>query len=126
MNGVLLSPPEIEMIAVLIIYLIPFAIGLYVLRLLIEALKKYLADDRPFTQERRQEQDKVRRTLAQELKAQRERCHMTQEFVAEKLSVSRQAVSKWETGKSEPSTSNLLALARLYDVDPAELLRGLG
>ena len=41
------------------------------------------------------------------------------------LNVSRQAVSKWETGAAEPSTSNLLALAKLYGVDPGDLLRGV-
>ena len=49
--------------------------------------------------------------------------NMTQEFVAESLGVSRQAVSKWETGLSEPSTTNLLALAKLYGVSAGELLR---
>ena len=48
---------------------------------------------------------------------------MTQEFVAERLGVSRQAVSKWENGTSDPSTSNLLALAKLYGVSPEELLK---
>ena len=48
---------------------------------------------------------------------------MTQEFVAESLGVSRQAVSKWESGASDPSTSNLLALAKLYGVSAEELLR---
>ena len=38
---------------------------------------------------------------------------MTQEFVAEALGVSRQAVSEWESGQSDPSTTNLLALAKL-------------
>ena len=50
---------------------------------------------------------------------------MTQEFVAESLGVSRQAVSKWESGASDPSTSNLLALARLYGVSAEELLRSV-
>lgn len=50
---------------------------------------------------------------------------MTQEFVAEALGVSRQAVSKWETGAAEPSTSNLLALARLYGVSAEELLKNV-
>ena len=50
---------------------------------------------------------------------------MTQEFVAESLGVSRQAVSKWENGTSDPSTSNLLALAKLFHVDPGELLTGV-
>lgn len=49
---------------------------------------------------------------------------MTQEFVAEAVGVSRQAVSKWETGAADPSTANLLALAKLYGVSAEELLRG--
>lgn len=48
---------------------------------------------------------------------------MTQEFVAEALGVSRQAVSKWETGQSDPSTANLIALAELFGLQPEELLR---
>ena len=68
----------------------------------------------------------VRRTLGEALRAERERCKMTQEFVAQHVGVSRQAVSKWEQGASEPSTTNLIKLAKLYDVDPAELLRGVG
>lgn len=47
---------------------------------------------------------------------------MTQELVADRLGVSRQAVSKWESGASEPSTSNLLALCKLFDVSPEEFL----
>ncbi len=43
---------------------------------------------------------------------------MTQEFVAETLGVSRQAVSKWENGSSDPSTTNLIALASLFDITP--------
>ena len=61
--------------------------------------------------------------LGEVLKEHRLRCQMTQEFVAESLGVSRQAVSKWETGTADPSTSNLLALARLFGVSAEELLR---
>ena len=50
---------------------------------------------------------------------------MTQEFVAESVGVSRQAVSKWERGDSDPSTSNLLALAKLFGVSAEELLRNV-
>ena len=50
---------------------------------------------------------------------------MTQEFVAESLGVSRQTVSKWENGSADPSTTNLLALAKLYGVAAEELLRGI-
>ena len=63
--------------------------------------------------------------LADVLRAYRTRCRMTQEFVAESLGVSRQAVSKWESGTSEPSTANLLALARLFGVDAAEMLKSV-
>ena len=48
---------------------------------------------------------------------------MSQEELAEKLGVSRQAVSKWESGRSDPSTTNLIALAKLFGVEPEELLR---
>ena len=65
----------------------------------------------------------LRLSLGDALKAQRMKCNMTQEFVAESLGVTRQAVSKWERGASEPSTTNLLALAKLYGVDAGELLR---
>lgn len=48
---------------------------------------------------------------------------MTQEFVADAIGVSRQAVSKWENGSTDPSTSNLLALAKLYGVSAEQLLK---
>ena len=64
-----------------------------------------------------------RRTLAQALQAHREEAHMTQEMVAQHLGVSRQAVSKWESGATEPSTTNLMEVARLYGTTAAELLR---
>ena len=37
--------------------------------------------------------------------------------------VSRQAVSKWESGASAPSTTNLMALAKVFDVSAEELLK---
>lgn len=55
--------------------------------------------------------------------AARKAAGLTQEALGEKLGVSRQAVSKWESGASDPSTSNLLALARLYGISAEELLR---
>ena len=48
---------------------------------------------------------------------------MTQEFVAESLGVSRQAVSKWESGLSDPNTTNLIAVAKLFGVTPEELIK---
>ena len=89
----------------------------YLFILLIRALRKYLRS------EVRQENRAAVESLAKALKGHRERCRMTQEFVAEAVGVSRQAVSKWETGAADPSTANLLALAKLYGVSPEELLR---
>ena len=88
--------------------------------LLIKALLKYL-----HTGEIRREKSVVRKSLGEVLKENRVRCQMTQEFVAEHLGVSRQAVSKWENGTSDPSTSNLLALAKLYGISAEELLKSV-
>lgn len=91
---------------------------IYFFILLIKALRKYLKSE-PV----RKETAIVRRSLGEALKAHRTDCKMTQEFVAEHLCVSRQAVSKWENGTSDPSTSNLLALAKLYGISAEELLK---
>lgn len=82
------------------------------------ALRKYLREAPA-----REESAAIKRSLGEVLKAHRTRCQMTQEFVAESLGVSRQAVSKWENGASDPSTVNLLALAKLYGVSADELLQ---
>ena len=86
--------------------------------LLIRALLKYLRSG-----EVRQEKNAVKASLGEVLRKYRTERNMTQEFVAESLGVSRQAVSKWEKGISDPSTSNLLALAKLYGVSVEELLK---
>lgn len=105
------------MLSLLLIRALPWV--LFVI-LCILAIRWFLRQDRP---RKDPEAVAVRRSLAEVLKSHRERCKMTQEFVAEKIGVSRQAVSKWESGASEPSTTNLMKVARLYGVDPAELLR---
>lgn len=51
---------------------------------------------------------------------------LSQEELAERLGVSRQAVSKWERAESSPDTDNLIALASLYHVSLDELIRGTG
>lgn len=91
---------------------------IYLFILLVKALRKYLKSG-----EIRKENAAVRRSLGEALKAHRTACKMTQEFVAEHLGVSRQAVSKWENGTSDPSTANLLALAKLYGISAEELLK---
>mgnify|MGYP001097532256 CR=1 FL=1 len=82
---------------------------------LIRALSRYINV--------RKEKSSIRKSLGEVLKQHREECKMTQEFVAESIGVSRQAVSKWETGASDPSTSNLLTLAKLFNTTAEELLR---
>ena len=46
----------------------------------------------------------------------------SQEELAEKIGISRQAVSKWERAEASPDTDNLILLARLYGVTLDELL----
>ena len=100
-----------------VVWLALLALAVYLVVLLIRVLRKYLRSG-----EVRQENRTAVESLAKALKGHRERCRMTQEFVAESIGVSRQAVSKWETGAADPSTANLLALAKLYGVSPEELL----
>ena len=59
--------------------------------------------------------------LGTRLKELREAHQLSQEAVALELGVSRQAVTKWESGQSNPSTANMMALCRLYGVSLDEL-----
>lgn len=47
---------------------------------------------------------------------------MTQQQLADSVYVTRQTISKWELGSSDPNTSNLIALSKLYKISPEELL----
>ena len=62
--------------------------------------------------------------LYEKLARLREQNNMSQFEVAEALDVSRQAVSRWETGRAKPSTEKLIALSRLYGVPLDELVGG--
>lgn len=103
------------MIVMIFVFWIPI---IYLFFLLVKALRKYIK-----TSEVRKEKNETKVSLGEALKEYRTDCKMTQEFVAESLGVSRQAVSKWENGMSDPSTSNLLALAKLYEVSVEEILK---
>lgn len=50
--------------------------------------------------------------------------NLSQEEVAEKLNVTRQSVSKWETGQSTPDFDKILPLCELYEITTEELLTG--
>ncbi len=54
----------------------------------------------------------------------RKKHKLSQEELAEKLGVSRQAVSKWERSEASPDTDNLIALAKIYDLSLDELIFG--
>ena len=101
--------------AVVLIGIPLLALAIYLTVLVVRALRKYIKNA-PV----RKETKTVRTTLAQKLRENRIRCKMSQEFVAEAVGVTRQAVSKWE-----PSTANLIALAKLYKISTEELLDGL-
>jgi len=56
-------------------------------------------------------------SIAEQIKQKREELNMTQEELAEQLDISRQAVSKWESGISEPAGKNRDALVKLLGID---------
>ena len=60
--------------------------------------------------------------LNEKLISLRKKNKLTQAQVAEALDVSRQTISNWETGAVLPSTDNLIALSRLYQVPADHLL----
>ena len=60
-------------------------------------------------------------TLGQRISGYRKALGVSQEELGARLGVSRQAVSKWETGAAAPDMENLLALAREFGVSVAEL-----
>lgn len=62
--------------------------------------------------------------INESIKTFRENKNMTQAELAEKLYVTRQAVSNWETGKSEPDIDTLNKIAVALDVSIEELIYG--
>lgn len=61
-------------------------------------------------------------TFAEKLKTIRKQAGMSQERLAEKLGVSRQAVTKWETDTGIPDIENMMAISTLFDISVDELL----
>ena len=108
----------VQFIISVVLYIIILAIFLGLLILIFRCLLKYLKST-----DVSHEKAIIRKSLGEVLKENRIRCKMTQEFVSESIGVSRQAVSKWENGASDPSTSNLLALAKLYGISTEDLLK---
>lgn len=60
--------------------------------------------------------------IARYLQFLRKSHHYTQEDLAKKLDISRQAVSKWETGTTIPDLDVLLKISKLYDISINDIL----
>ena len=61
-------------------------------------------------------------TIAEKIKQLRKDNNMTQEDLAEKLNVSRQTISKWETDTAVPDAFNIVAISKLFNITTDELL----
>ena len=61
-------------------------------------------------------------TFAEKLKSIRKQAGMSQEQLAEKLGVSRQAVTKWEADAGIPDIENMMAVSALFGISIDELL----
>ncbi len=64
-------------------------------------------------------------SVGKNLKNIRKKNDLTQDELAEKLSVTRQAVSNWENGKTEPDIETLTKIAQIFDISIDELVDGI-
>lgn len=63
-------------------------------------------------------------TFSENLQFLRKKANLSQENLAEKLHITRQAVSKWESGQSIPDAETCIKLCEIFDVSPNRLLLG--
>lgn len=63
-------------------------------------------------------------SLGERLLNLRKEKHLSQEEVADKINVSRQTISKWETDQSTPDFDKIMPLCKLYEISADELLTG--
>ena len=63
-------------------------------------------------------------SLGEKIKELRRKAGMSQEQLAEKLNVSRQAITKWETDKGIPDIANLIAISDEFGLSLDELIKG--
>jgi transcriptional regulator with XRE-family HTH domain len=62
--------------------------------------------------------------LGSRIKDERERLNLSQDELAQRMDISRQAISKWETGKSYPDIEKILKLSDIFNITLDELVRG--
>lgn len=63
-------------------------------------------------------------SLAKNIVRYRKKNHLSQEDLSKSLNISRQSISKWETGENLPSINNLISLSGLLDISLDELITG--
>lgn len=63
-------------------------------------------------------------SIGQRISKLRKEKSLSQEYIAEQIGVTRQAVSKWENDTSAPDTYNLIALAELFNVSVEYIATG--
>ena len=88
---------ELTALFTVMIILLTWGVRIFIIVLLIKALLKYLNDKKATP-----EQEVIRRSLGEALKAHRQNCGMTQEYVAEALGVSRQAAASGRPARPSP------------------------
>ena len=64
-------------------------------------------------------------SVGENIKKTRNKIGITQEQLAEKINVTRQAVSNWENGKTEPDIETLTKIAQIFDISIDELVDGI-
>ncbi len=62
--------------------------------------------------------------LGNRIKTEREKLNMSQDELAQKMDISRQAISKWETGNSYPDIEKILKLSQIFNLSLDELVKG--
>ena len=60
--------------------------------------------------------------LSDNIREYRKKSNMSQDELAEKLGVSRQSISLWETGQTQPTIDNIIALAKIFNISADTLL----
>lgn len=62
--------------------------------------------------------------LNEMIKVNRQKKAWSQDALAKQLNISRQAISKWETGESQPDVDKLLVMSEIFDITLDELIKG--
>ncbi|MEG2610408.1 MAG: helix-turn-helix transcriptional regulator [Bacilli bacterium] len=62
--------------------------------------------------------------LKEMIKVNRQKKGWSQDELAKQLNISRQAISKWETGESQPDVDKLLVMSEIFDITLDELIKG--